>query len=434
MAKRRFRKAFYMLAISGCLSFALKSNAQQAPVQDTLSLTLQQAEERFLDSNFLLLAQKYNIDVQRAYIIQAKLWPNPNFGIGHAIYSGGVHQFFPTGVNDETNASLSQLILLARKRNKQIKLAEAGTQIAQYEFYDLIRTLKYQLRTNFFNIYYLQQSAKAYNEEIISLQKVVTAFNQQEGKGYIAEREVVRVKAQLYSLQTEYNDLINQINDNESQLRLTLEARQFIYIKPAVDTVTVAMLSPSAYALSTLLDSAFANRTDLLIAKGNTNLNSLNYNYQKALATPDLTLGADYDEQGGFSTNYYGLNASMDLPFFNRNQGNIKAAKASIDITKAIQTNVQDTVQESVTRALQKAFDQDKLYKNIDSSFTTDFERLMQGVLSNYEKRNIGLLDFLDFYDSYKQNILQINNVKYNRIQAFEDLNYYTGTNFFNEK
>ena len=48
------------------------------------------------------------------------------------------------------------------------------------------------------------------------------------------------------------------------------------------------------------------------------------------------------------------------------------------------------------------------------------------------ERRNLGLLDFLDFYDSYKQNVLQVNSIKYNRIQAFEDLNFYTGTNLFN--
>jgi cobalt-zinc-cadmium efflux system outer membrane protein len=90
------------------------------------------------------------------------------------------------------------------------------------------------------------------------------------------------------------------------------------------------------------------------------------------------------------------------------------------------------TVAENVTRSLQKAFAQDKVLRNIEPKFTADFERLVNEVLINYQKRNIGLLDFLDFYDAYKQNVLQINSIKYNRVQAFEDLNYYTGTNFFN--
>ena len=68
----------------------------------------------------------------------------------------------------------------------------------------------------------------------------------------------------------------------------------------------------------------------------------------------------------------------------------------------------------------------------MDAKFSKDFERLLNEVLINYQKRNIGLLDFLDFYDSYKQNVLQINTIKSNRINAFEDLNFYTGTNFFN--
>jgi len=62
----------------------------------------------------------------------------------------------------------------------------------------------------------------------------------------------------------------------------------------------------------------------------------------------------------------------------------------------------------------------------------SDFNRLLHEVLINYQKRNLTLLDFLDFYDSYKQNILQANAVQYNRVSAFEDLNFYTGTGFFN--
>ena len=72
------------------------------------------------------------------------------------------------------------------------------------------------------------------------------------------------------------------------------------------------------------------------------------------------------------------------------------------------------------------------MYQNIDPKFSDDFDNLIQQVLINYEKRNISLLDFLDFYDSYKQNVLEVNSVKFNRVSAFEDLNYYTGTNFFN--
>lgn len=420
------------LVILILISFFTSSLLRAQLHQDTIRLPLPEAEKMFLDSNLLLLAQRYNIDANKALILQARLWPNPNFSIGHAIYAGEINKFFPTGNLDETSGSLSQLILLAGKRNKQIRLAQANVKLTEYQFFDLLRTLKYTLRTDFFNIYYLQQSAIIYNAEIKALQQIVDAFTAQQGKGYIAEKEVVRIKAQLYSFRSEYNDLINQINDVESELRLVLQVKPSVYIDPAPDVVYVSKLDPAKFPLGTLVDSAYRNRTDLQIARASTDISKLTYNYQKALAVPDLTLSLGFDERGSFVTNLYGLSAAMDLPVFNRNQGNIKSAKAMIKVNETSQKSTQATVEENVARSLQKAFAQDKLYQTIDPKFSGDFERLMREFLINYQKRNISILEFLDFYDAYKQNTLQLNTIQFNRISAFEDINYYTGTNFFN--
>ena len=421
------RKGFILI-----LGFFFSLSVWAQPHQDTLRLALPEAEKMFLDSNLQLLAQRYSIDANKALVIQARLWPNPNFSIGHTLYSGTLKKFFPLGADDETTFGLSQTILLAGKRNKQIKLALANVNLTEFQFFDLLRTLKYTLRTDFFHIYYLRQSAKIYDEEIQALRQVVDAFSQQQGKGYISEKEVIRIKAQLYSFQSEYSDLINQINDVESELRLIVKVRPNFFIDPVADSVSINKLDAAQYPLTTLMDSAYRNRTDLQIARTNTNINQLNYNYQKALAVPDLSLSLGYDEAGSFLYNYYGIGASIDLPVFNRNQGNIKSAKAQIAGSMATQQNIQVTVEENVATSLQKAFAQQKLYQTIDPKFYTDFQRLLHEVLSNYQKRNISILDFLDFYDSYKQNTLQLNTIGFNRVSAFEDINYYTGTNFFN--
>lgn len=412
--------------------FLICPRTKAQPHQDTIRLTLPEAEKMFLDSNFQLLAGKYNIDASKAQIIQARLWPNPNLAISHGLYSGELNKFFPTGKNDETTVNLSQLILLAGKRNKQVKLAQANAQLTEFQFFDLLRTLKYTLRTDYFHIYYLRQSAKVYDEEIRALQQIVSAFNEQAGKGYISQKEVIRIRAQLYTFQGEYSDLINQINDLQSELRLVLQAKSTVFVDPAVDSAVLDKLDPDQYPLNTLVDSAYRNRTDLQMARANTHINQLNYNYQRSLAVPDLTLSLGYDEAGSFLTNYYGIGASIDLPFFNRNQGNIKSAKAQIASAAAAEKGTQATVEENVSASLQKAYAQQKLYRTIDPSFYGDFSKMLHEVVVNYQKRNISILDFLDFYDSYKQNTLQLNSVQFNRVSAFEDINYYTGTNFFN--
>lgn len=412
----------------------LAGNAQMPA--DTANITLPQAEKIFLDSNLQLLAQRYNIDAQKALIIQARLWPNPNLSLsrGPVIPIYDPESEFPHSnffLNSENAAGISQLILLAGKRNKQIKLARANAQLAEFQFFDLLRTLKYTLRTDFFNIYYLQQSAKVYDVEIRALEQIVNAFAEQQGKGYISEKEVIRIRAQLYSFRNEYNDLINQINDLQSELRLVLQLRPTVYINPLADSINLKSLDPDKYSFNTLIDSAYNNRTDLQIARTNTVINKLTYSYQKALAVPDLTASFSYDKQGSYTTNFNALGLSMDLPFFNRNQGNIKSSRSMVDYATALQKTAEATVSENVARSLQKAYAQNKLYQSIDPSFSGDFERLMNEVLINYKKRNISILDFLDFYDSYKENMLQLNTIQFNRVSAFEDINYYTGTEFF---
>ena len=60
---------------------SLSAFALAQPAMDTLRLPLQSAEKMFLDSNLQLLAQRYNIDANQALVIQARLWPNPNFQV-----------------------------------------------------------------------------------------------------------------------------------------------------------------------------------------------------------------------------------------------------------------------------------------------------------------------------------------------------------------
>src|SRR6201999_4416459 len=109
-------------------------------------------------------------------------------------------------------------------------------------------------------------SARIYDAEINALSRIAEAFTQQQGKGYISEKEVIRIKAQLYSFQSEYSDLLNQINSVESELRLVLQARPNFFIDPVIDSAAISRLDPSQVPLNTLIDSAYRNRTDLQIA------------------------------------------------------------------------------------------------------------------------------------------------------------------------
>src|SRR5204862_6336557 len=157
--------------------------------QDTLRITLQEAETQFLQHNFLVLASKYQVSVADAAIIQAKLYPNPNFFIDQGMYNQETKKWFDFSSTGQTELALQQVIILAGKRNKQIDLAKINSQISNYQFYDLIRTLRYQLRTSFFGLYFLRQSISVYDKEIESLSALIDVYSRQYKNGNVAFKD-----------------------------------------------------------------------------------------------------------------------------------------------------------------------------------------------------------------------------------------------------
>jgi cobalt-zinc-cadmium efflux system outer membrane protein len=67
----------------------------------------------------------------------------------------------------------------------------------------------------------------------------------------------------------------------------------------------------------------------------------------------------------------------------------------------------------------------------MDKNFGQDFTKLIIEVNKNFRSRNISLVEFIDFYDSYKESTLQLNQLKYERMNAKEEINYVTGANIF---
>jgi cobalt-zinc-cadmium efflux system outer membrane protein len=420
----KFIRAFLLLC---CAVISVSACAQSAPT-DTLKLTLKQAEDQFLKNNLQLIAQKYNIDNASAAIITARLFQNPDFSFANGIHATGVPNAF-----NEQSFSVSQLFFTAGKRNKNIQLAKISVQQAQYQFFDLLRTLKFTLHSDFYTIYFQQQSAKVYNEEIGSLAKTLTVFKEQYQKGNIAEKEVLRIQSQLYSLQTEYNSLVSGIDTTQSELKLLLRAPVNAYVDPQVNFDDSNKQLVASVPYQKLLDSAYSNRYDLKYTKATVDYNNLNLKLQKATAIPDVSLSFNYDKLGSYGDNFMSAGIAFSLPFFNRNQGGIKQARIAIDQSNVQFQSQHDQVESDVATGYKTALRLETLYSSFDPKFKDDFTHLIQEVFINYQKRNLSMLEFLDFYDSYKTNTLQLNNLQLNRIISLEQLNYVTGTPFFNQ-
>ncbi|TGD83092.1 TolC family protein [Hymenobacter wooponensis] len=411
---------------------ALVTPVGVAQPTDTLRLTLAEAEQRFLATNFELLAQKFNITAAQAQEVQARLFDNPEISVERNAYNPYNHRFFETNEDrKQWVATYQQLILLGGKRRKNVEYQRIGTEIEGHNFNDLVRTLQYELRSNFVKLHYDLQTLGVYQRQREALQRTLTVYQAQLERGNVALKEVVRLKAALFSLESERKELVNDISEYQATLNLLLGSRPPRPIQPVLTVNPVTTLRLEALPLAQALEIARESRPDLRAAEATARQEQQNLLVQKSLAVPDLTVGGIYDFNGAVGKNYTGITVGMPLPLFNRNQGNIKSAEAQIRASEQVLNQRATEVETEVAEAYAKAAEAERLATSFPSEYFTDFNKLLEGVLTSYQRKAIGTLEFLDFLESYKDNMVQLNDARADQLNAFESLNQRLGRRVF---
>ncbi|WP_316739364.1 TolC family protein [Pedobacter aquatilis] len=420
------RNSALLIVFLGFCSLTAKSQ------NDTLRLDLPKAQALFLKNNYDLLVSNYQIEQAKAEIITAKLFDNPELEYENLFYNHETKKFLQTSAEfGQFAGSVSQLFKLAGKRNKNIKLAQAGVKMAEMEYFELMRTLRFELTNNFYKAYYATQSVKVFDEQITSTAQLLKAYELQFKSGNVAQKDLIRIKSLLIGLKAERVEALNDLEDNYRDLKLICGITAATPIEPVVEHNNNLEANIEKFPIAALLDSARANRPDLKLAKTDLQFNEANLSLQKAMAIPDVELALSYDYKGNFPEKYTGIGIKIPIPLFNRNQGEIKKAKLSIDESNLKISRQQILLENEVLNSYRTALRNEKLIDEIDIDFTADFNKLITALIKNFKERNISLIEFLDLYDSYKQNTLQLNKLQFERMSSRAEINYVTGSNIF---
>lgn len=392
---------------------------------DTLRLSFKDAEKRFLENNFSLLAQKYNVDAAKALIEQAGLWDNPVLSTDQNITDNS-HRFFNhSGDNGQIYVQFSQLIQTAGKRGKQIRVAEDATKVQEAAFNDLLRNLRYNLQLDFAQIANLVDQNGIYIAEINATTQLVNALDKSYQAGNASLKDVVRLKALLFNLQNEQVENNRQLNNLQKELKIILAADPGAFIRPVI--ANIAPL-PQVSA-ENLIEQAIASRGDHMVNKYALAQSNDELILQKALAKPDVTVGASYDQNSSYTRHVVGLQISMPIPLFNRNQGNIKYAALAAKSQEIVVKNSEQQVRADVYSAAQQYQLSRQLLSKTETDFYERYDNIFNAMLKSFQQRQISLPEFIDFFDSYKETKIKILQLQLNLQKAVADLNYAVGTN-----
>ena len=395
------------------------------------TLTLKEAEQRFLERNLSLIAERYNIDMAQAQVLQAKLFENPVISLEQNVYNRLNGKYFDFGKEGEAVVEIEQVIHLAGQRNKQVRLEKINKEIAEYQFEEVMRTLRQELNEKFVEVYFLSKSIAIYEKEVNSLQVLLGGMKIQQEKGNISLMEISRLESMLFSLRKEKYERENDLLTTRGELNLLLNLPEDTQVQLSLDEEVLQQLDLSQLSFADL-KAIINERPDQKIARSTVNASRANLKLQKSMAFPEFSVKGNYDRVGNFINDYFAIGVSLSVPIFNRNQGNIKAARFSIQqagVQQEYAANRADMELFTAYTSLEKAT---QLYQSTNMDLERNFEKLITGVNENFTRKNISLLEFIDYYDSYKETCIQLYEIKKNVFLAMENLNTVVGQNVLN--
>lgn len=394
---------------------------------DTLKLTIQKADSIFLLNNLSLLSAKYNISAAKALKIQAKVYPNPTIYIEQSLINKSTRSSYETDPtrtgSTETLLQINQLILLAGKRNKQIKITDINIQLTETDFENLLRTIRYQLHSDLILLYYNRQALKLLNEEHESIGFLSGGITEQVEKGFISLSESVRIKSLLLEIDNEINNYISTNYDLSAEIKTILNIPFLTKIMVNAEPMYYGNLSE----FNTYLDSAYIYNPDIKKANYLIEASKAEYNLNKALAVPDANIQFVYDKSGSYIRDYCGLGLGFSLPTFNRNQGNIKASKFQINQSETNFKIQQQSISSILFSNYQTSVNTRAILNTYSSNYEKQLLNMMDKVLENYQKRVISLVDFTNYYESYKQSYLSLLQIRSGFNTNLEQLNFLIG-------
>jgi cobalt-zinc-cadmium efflux system outer membrane protein len=152
---------------------------------------------------------------------------------------------------------------------------------------------------------------------------------------------------------------------------------------------------------------------------------------QKRNAIPDINLFVSYDQRGGAFNNQINSGIAIALPLWNRNQGAIKAAQLNLEqydyLQKAKETELYSQLSSSYYLLKQTVQE----YQKAVNLYNDGFEKTAEGMNRNFQKRNVSLIEFMDFFESYNNVLAELYRIKKQIILSAEQLNLLTGKEIY---
>ncbi|WP_034259949.1 TolC family protein [Aequorivita capsosiphonis] len=414
-----------------------------AQAQEQMNFSRQEAEAIFLKQNLSLIAEKLEIPKAHAAVLQAKLWPNPTLSVSEVNLWATDRQkevsgeelpplFGDYGKHQQFGVGIEQLIQTAGKRKKLMALEQVSADKAEQYFEDLLRNLKAEFRNQLTELQFLQFHKRVYDSQIDAIKTLTKAYEKQVNQGHIPKGEFIRLKALELQFSRNSKDIGKDINSAQKELKQLMRLPAEIQLMLTDEDYIIDTDQFKLLQLESMQTMAKATRSDLKIAELDQKHYEKLYAFERAQRVPDITFKIDYDRGGNILYNFVGFGFEIDLPIFNQNQGNIKAAKIGMEQSEFLYQEKTLAVENELIMAYKNLSDAIAFFESINPDYEATLDSLLENYTKNFGDRNISLLEYIDFLEAYMSNkkiILEAGKELHEKAEA---LNYVVGQDIIN--
>ncbi len=392
----------------------------------SVTISLDDAIQMALRHNHNLLAARTTIQQSEAEEITANLRPNP------VILSDWqfLPIFQPSQFNEDYldntaqfDLGVSYLFERGKKRQHRLRAARDVTAQTRSLVADSERGLAFSVASGFINVELAESTLALAQQDLQGFQNTVDISQARYNAGDISEDDLLKIKLQMLQFQTDVSQAKLARVEGLSDLRQLLGYES---IAADYDVAGSFDYQPVKGNVDDFQAMALQNRPDLRAAQQGVTAANSQHALQQAIGKRDITGQVSYTHIGYL--NDISLFGQMEMPIFDRNQGEIARAAYAVTQAQEQERFANGQVMTDVRDAFENLRTNDQVVGLYRSGYLDEAQQSRDISEYAYRRGAASLLDFLDAERSYRATQLAYRQALASYLLATEQLRQAVGT------
>jgi outer membrane protein, heavy metal efflux system len=397
-----------------------------APQTASARITIEEAIRLAVQHNHALQAARSTILQSQALETTANLRPNPVLSWDAQF----LPIFEPSKFTADYIDSQSQFDLgigytfeIGKKRQHRLQAARDVTAATRSTVADNERSLVFSVGQQFYSALLAESTIQFTQKDLDSFQNTVAISEARYKAGDMSEGDLLKIKLQLLQFQNDYYAA------KLAKVQALASLRQFLGFESVPDSYDVAgeLEYQAVHAnLEDLKALAMNNRPDLRAAQQNLTAARSAELLAEANRKRDLSTTFNYSHVASTNTGAFFFN--IQLPIFDRNQGEIARTRYVITQTQELAAETTQQVSTDVVDAYSALKTSEQIVQLYQGGYVDQAQKSRDISEYAYKRGAASLLDYLDAERTYRANQLAYRQALATYMTALEQMRQAVGT------